>query len=181
MPSNPLGPALLLLVALSGCGGGGGAGTAAGVKAVDPTAGVEDEAPAARKGQPGQAGKPAPKPVMKVDESMIPEPGAPLTRESYNYAGGRRDPFASVLETANTGPELADLDLVAVVYIDRAPTTSAAVLHDRINGKRYTVREGDRLGRMRIASIRPKDVTFTIDDYGTERQETLSLRKLEVK
>lgn len=178
MPSNPVGPALLMLVALSGCGGGGGAGTAAGVKAVDPTAGVEDATPAPKKAQPG---KPAPKPIMKVDESMIPEPGAPLTRESYNYAGGRRDPFASVLETANAGPELPDLDLVAVVYIDRAPATSAAVLHDRVNGKRYTVREGDRLGRMRIASIRPKDVTFTIDDYGTERQETLSLRKLEVK
>jgi len=53
------------------------------------------------------------------------------------------------------------------------------VLRDRLTGKKYTVREGDRLGRMRIASIRPKDVTFTIDDYGTERQETLSIRKPE--
>jgi hypothetical protein len=48
-----------------------------------------------------------------------------------------------------------------------------------VSGKRYAVREGERLGRMRIASIRPKDVTFSIDDYGTERQETLSLRKQE--
>jgi hypothetical protein len=180
VPSSPLGPVVLLVVALAGCGGGGG-GTAAGVKAVDPTAGVEDETAAAKKAQPG---KPAPKPVAapKIDESMIPEqPGAPLARESYSYTGGRRDPFASVLETANAGPELPDLTLVAIVYIERAPATSAAVLRDKISGKRYTVREGDHLGRMRIASIRPKDVTFTIDDYGTERQETVTLRKLEVK
>lgn len=178
MRNSALGPALLLLAALTGCGGGGAAGTAAGAKAVDPTAGVEDVTSAAKK---GQAAKPAPKPAPKIDESMIPEPGMPLARESYSYTGGRRDPFLSVLETANSGPELPDLDLVTIVYVERAPATSAAVLHDRISGKRYTVREGDRLGRMRIASIRPKDVTFTIDDYGTERQETLTLRKLEVK
>lgn len=177
MPSSPLGPAALLIVALAGCGGGAAA-PGAGAKAVDPTAGVEDAATAATKGQPV---KPAPKPVRKIDESMIPEPGTPLSRETYSYTGGRRDPFVSVLETANAGPELPDLDLAAVIYVERAPATSAAVLHDRITGKRYTVREGDRLGRMRIASIRPKDVTFLIDDYGTERQETLSLRKLEVK
>jgi hypothetical protein len=30
-----------------------------------------------------------------------------------------------------------------------------------------------------VAQIRPKDVVFTIEDFGFERQETLSLRKQE--
>ena len=68
---------------------------------------------------------------------------------------------------------------MGIWYQERAPSASVAVLRDRLTGKRYTVREGERLGRMRIASIRVKDVTFTIDDYGTERQETLSIRKPE--
>jgi hypothetical protein len=117
----------------------------------------------------------------KIDESLIPEPGAPISRENYVYSGGRRDPFISILGTANMGPELPDLNLVAIVYTESSPAGSVAVLHDKITGKRYTVREGDRLGRMRISSIRPKDVTFTIDDFGTAREETLSLRKQEVK
>ena len=116
---------------------------------------------------------------MKVDESLIPEPGAPIVRETYAYSGGSRDPFASVLEGGTEGPELADLDLVGVYYQERNPQGSVAVLRDRLNGKRYNVREGERLGRMRVSDIRQKDVTFTIDDYGTERQQTLTIRKQE--
>ena len=33
----------------------------------------------------------------------------------------------------------------------------------------------------RLVQIRPRDVVFTIDDFGFERQETLSLRKQEVE
>jgi len=110
---------------------------------------------------------------------LLPEPGAPISRETYSYTGGARDPFESALDLTGTGPEFPDLDLVGIWYQERAPSASVAVLRDRLTGKRYTVREGERLGRMRIASIRVKDVTFTIDDYGTERQETLSIRKPE--
>jgi hypothetical protein len=163
---------VLVLALLSGCGGGDG--TRSGVAAVDPTAGIEDDAPA----KPAAA-KPAQKPALRIDESLIPEPGAPISRESYAYAGGSRDPFASVLDGASAGPELPDLDLVAIYYQDRAPTASVAVLRDRLSGKSYNVREGERLGRMHVTDIRQRDVTFTIDDYGTERQETLSLRKRE--
>lgn len=172
MATRSLAPALLLAL-LAGCGGGGAPAAAA----PDPAAAVEDGGAAKPAAGTAQA-KHTPGPA-KIDESMIPEPGAPITRESYSYSGASRDPFASVLEGGTAGPELADLDLVAVYYQDRAPQNSVAVLRDRLSGKRYTVREGERLGRMRIADIRQKDVTFTIDDYGTERQETLSLRKQE--
>ena len=52
-------------------------------------------------------------------------------------------------------------------------------MREKVSAKRYNLRPGDRIGRMRVATVRPKDVTFTIDDFGTERQETLSLRKQE--
>jgi hypothetical protein len=54
-----------------------------------------------------------------------------------------------------------------------------AVLREKIGGKRYNLRQGDRIGRIRVSGIRPKDVTFSIDDFGTERQQTVSLRKQE--
>lgn len=173
MATNRLLSAALLLVALAGCGGGGEEPAA---PAPDPAAGIDDEggAPAASR-TTGQGAAP----VRKIDESMIPPPGQPVTRETYSYSGGPRDPFLSVLEIANVGPEFPDLDLVGVMYQERNPSQSLAVLRDRLSARRYTVREGDRLGRMRIASIRRTDVTFSIDDYGTERQETLSIKKPE--
>ena len=172
MVTRALGPGALLLALLAGCGGGG---TKA--PAPDPAKAVEEE------GAPkGGAAAATAKPVqhqVKVDESLIPAPGAPIERETYAFNGGSRDPFASVLEGGTAGPELADLDLVGVVYVDRNPSSSIAVLRDRLSGKRYSVREGERLGRMRVSDILQKDVTFTIDDYGTERQQTLTLRKQE--
>jgi len=169
--TRALTPTILLLALCAGCGGGDEPAAAA----ADPTAGIEEgSAPATQ----AAAQAPAP-PTRRIDESMIPEPGAPISRETYSYTGGARDPFESALDLTGTGPEFPDLQLMAIYYQERAPSASVAVLRDRLNGKRYTVREGERLGRMRIASIRVKDVTFTIDDYGTERQETLSIRKPE--
>lgn len=171
MATRALGPALLLLALLSGCGGGDDAAA----PAADPAAGIEEGTAAVPAARPPAAGSAQ----MKVDPSLIPAPGEPIRRENYSYAGGSRDPFVSVLEGNTAGPELADLDLVGIMHNARTPAASVATLRDRLNGKSYNVREGDRLGRMRVIGIRPKDVTFTIDDYGTERQETLTLRKQE--
>jgi len=175
--TRSLGSATLLLAALAGCGGGG---ASPGNAPADPVAGLVDEAsgaPAAAKSTAPAA--PAGPQAPKIDPSLIPAPGAPLVRETYSYTGGNRDPFASVLEGTSIGPEVADLDLVAISYIERSPSTSVAVLRDRITGKRYNLREGERAGRARVSDIGPKDVTFTFDDYGTQRQVTLSLRKRE--
>ena len=174
MATRALAPGTLLLALLAGCGGGGNAATK---PAVDPAAAVEEGA--AAKPATAPAGQAAAPHRIKVDESQIPGPGTPIVRETYAFTGGSRDPFASVLEGGTAGPELADLDLVAVYYQERNPSGSVAVLRDRLNGKRYNVREGERLGRMRVSDIRQKDVTFTIDDYGTERQQTLTIRKQE--
>lgn len=172
--TRSFGGATLLLAALAACGGG--SSPAAGNATASAVAGLEDDAaPAAT---PAGKAAPAPRQRLKIDPALIPEPGAPLVRETYSYVGGSRDPFLSVLEGSNVGPELADLDLVVIIYQERTPSASVAVLRDRITGKRYTLREGDRAGRARMSDIGPKDVTFTFDDYGTQRQVTLSLRKV---
>ncbi len=102
-----------------------------------------------------------------------------VLRETFTYAGGARDPFASLITEDKVGPEFNDLLLVGV-YLDlRRAANSVAVLRDKTNQKRYKLRVGDRLGRLKVAQIRQADVVFTVEDIGFERQETLSLRKRE--
>jgi hypothetical protein len=103
-----------------------------------------------------------------------------VQRETFDYAGGTRDPFASLVSLKATGPSIDNLQLVAI-YESRSGgvTSSVAVLREKDSGKRYMLREGESLGRMQVARIKTKDVTFQIEDFGFERQETLSLRKQE--
>ena len=104
---------------------------------------------------------------------------APVTRETFAYGGGSRDPFMSLLDLESAGPELPDLQLVAVYQDLNYSSNSLAVLRDRTSGKRYKLRMGDELGRLKVAQIRQKDVVFIVEDFGFERQETLSLPKRE--
>jgi len=104
-----------------------------------------------------------------------------VLRETFTYAGGARDPFASLISEDKVGPEYSDLLLVGI-YLDlRRANNSLAVLRDKTNQKRYKLRVGDRLGRLKVAQIRQLDVVFTVEDIGFERQETLSLRKREAE
>ena len=110
-------------------------------------------------------------------------PGLPLEnqvqRETFAYSGGARDPFASLMNMKAVGPELGNLQLVAI-YLDlRVNDNSVAVLREKDSGKRYKLHPGDVLGRMQVVRIGAKDVVFRIEDFGYERQETLSLRKQE--
>ena len=102
-----------------------------------------------------------------------------VLRESFTYGGAPRDPFASLVKTARNGPELSDLQLVAIYEDLRYSGNSVAVLREKGGGKRHKLRAGDQLGRLRVTQVRAKDVVFTIQDFGYERQETLSLRKQE--
>jgi hypothetical protein len=161
--------AALLLLPLAGCGGGEEA-----VPAANPAAAIEEGGAPVRR-----AAAPSAPQGAQVDTTDIPEPGQPLVREVYTYSGGSRDPFASTLNRAGAGPEFADLMLVAVYFDTRSAAASVATVRDRVTGKRYNIRRGERLGRMRVVDVQAKDVTFAIDDYGTERRETLTLRKQE--
>jgi hypothetical protein len=104
-----------------------------------------------------------------------------VMRETFAYSGGTRDPFASLLNSSASGPEIADLDLVGVYQDLRGTGNSIVVLREKATAKRHKMRVGDQLGRARLVQIRPRDAVFTIRDFGFERQETLSLRKQEVE
>src|SRR5690606_9094413 len=102
-----------------------------------------------------------------------------ILRETFVYQGGPRDPFNSLIAGAATGPELADLLLVGVYENVESPSKSVVVLREKVGEKRHKMRVGDRIGRIRLAQIRPREAVFMIQDLGFERQETLSLRKQE--
>ena len=105
-----------------------------------------------------------------------------VMRETFAYAGGTRDPFASLITKDDSSIEIGNLDLVGV-YLDlKTPSNNVIVLREKgTDGKRHKMRVGDQLGRSRLVQIRARDAVFMIADFGYERQETLSLRKQEVE
>jgi hypothetical protein len=162
---------LCLALALAACGGGDEAPatdaptTAPAAPAVDAQTAQADSAEAARIAQ------------ARADSASVTGPMA--QRETFAYGGGSRDPFESLLDMATAGPELPDLMLVGI-YQDLAyNSNSVALLRDRTNDRRFKLRVGDQLGRLKVAQIRQKDVVFIVEDFGFERQETLSLTKRE--
>lgn len=111
-------------------------------------------------------------------------------REIFAYErAGRRDPFISLMTTSEIRPLLPDLRLVGIAY-DPTGRNSVAVLREDAQDQNrgptrgangtadiplYRVKEGQQLGRMRVARIGSKSVTFTIEEFGYSRQETLTL------
>jgi len=136
--------------------------------------------PAATPAQPATPAKPgaaAKSPAGKDTTKKAAE--APATavfnREVFSYDGaGRRDPFLSLLSTGELRPAFNDLKLVAVAY-DPTGRKSVAVMRDVSTKDQYRVKVGQTLGRMRVAQIHPKSVTFTIDEFGYSRQDVLTL------
>ncbi len=102
-----------------------------------------------------------------------------LTRETFSYSGGTRDPFASLFNLASAGPDIQDLQLVGIYLDPDHPGNSIALLRERSTGRPHKLRAGDQLGRARVTQIRRMDIVFTIEDFGFERQETIALPKRE--
>lgn len=130
--------------------------------------------PAANAAQPAGATKGA---ASKDTARKTAEAPATATfnREVFTYDGaGRRDPFLSLLSTGELRPAFNDLKLVAVAY-DPTGRKSVAVMRDVSSKDQYRVKVGQTLGRMRVAQIHPKSVTFTIDEFGYSRQDVLTL------
>lgn len=119
-----------------------------------------------------QTTRPAPPPAS----AAAPTPQEhTIYREVFEYdAAGRRDPFASLLATSDLRPLLIDLRLAAIAY-DPNGRNSVAVLRDLTSKEQYRVKVGQTLGRMRVAAIQPRSVTFTIQEFGLSRQETLTM------
>ena len=155
--------------------------------------GAATPVPAAHVAAPAPAPAPAPAAVAatKPDTASAPVQDAAwadsvrkakemeMSRETFAYSGAPRDPFNSLLNMAKSGPEVADLQLVGIYQNLRTPSASVAVFREKGDGKRHKLRAGDQLGRSRVMQIRDRDVVFVIEDFGFERQDTLSLRKQE--
>jgi len=129
--------------------------------------------------------KPAPparpdsaKPVAAKPDSTSAAPV--LVREQYSYEGGGRDPFLSLLKSGDIRPLLSDLRLVGIYYDGRYGARSVAVLRDVTNNKIYRVKPGQIVGRLKVTTIRPREIVFTVQEFGFERQESLQLAKQEV-
>jgi hypothetical protein len=101
----------------------------------------------------------------------------PLLREVYYWRGTARDPFRALFSVDQGGPELADLTLTSVIYQASDPSRSLAVFREIGNNDRHTVRQGDRIGRLYVATIAPDMATLTMNDFGTVRRQTYQLRR----
>ena len=134
---------------------------------------VEQQKPAAKP----VVQKTVERPVTKLDIAGIDTAGtAPvILRESYAFAkDGRRDPFVSLLTTNELRPTMSDLRLTGIVFAE-GEGRSVATLRDVATNASYRVTAGSALGRMRVSAIRQKVVLFTIDEFGTTRQDSLVL------
>ena len=97
-----------------------------------------------------------------------------IMREQYAYSkDGRRDPFFSLMSTNELRPTMSDLRLTGILF-DPAGH-SVATLRDIGTNQQYRVTTGSALGRLRVSSIRLKTIVFTIDEFGTNRQDSLVL------
>lgn len=98
-----------------------------------------------------------------------------IEREIFSYDGnGRRDPYKSLMTSSDVRPLLSDLRLTAVAF-DPDGNNSVAILRDSFSKQQYRIRVGQQLGRLRVAGIKQKSVQFTIEEFGFNRQETLTL------
>ncbi|HEY4130363.1 MAG TPA: hypothetical protein VGM50_07075 [Gemmatimonadaceae bacterium] len=145
---------------------------------------VDAPAPQAKKSSDAQtAAKPAAKAaaparpgtqltVAQKDTIVVPPT---IMREQYDYTrDGRRDPFVSLLTTNELRPTMSDLMLTAVL-LDHAGSRSVATLRDQTDNKQYRVTTGSALGRMRVTAIKNNTVIFTIEEFGSTRQDSLLL------
>ena len=99
---------------------------------------------------------------------------ASFMRESFRYdRSGRRDPFLSLMAYGELRPLITELRVTSIAFDPNGG--SVAILRDLGTKEQYRVRVGESLGRMRVARIAKKEITFTIEEFGYSRQETLAL------
>ena len=113
-------------------------------------------------------------PALAIAPEAAARPRLPaIMREVFDYsAEGRRDPFFSLLTTAELRPNVADLTLVGVLLDPRRPI---AVMREAGTNTQYRVTVGMMLGRMRVAEIKRRTVIFSIEEFGLNRLDSLML------
>jgi len=132
---------------------------------------VESPADTARHGVRATAAGAATRPSAEMDTAGK----VVLRREVFSYdQSGRRDPFVSLMTVGELRPMISDL-AISGILIDPTGRNSVAVLRDVTSREQYRVKVGQQLGRMRVARITQKAVTFTIEEFGFSRQQELAM------
>ena len=132
---------------------------------------VESPADTARHGVRATAAGSATRPTAEMDTAGK----VVLRREVFSYEqSGRRDPFVSLMTVGELRPMISDL-AISGILIDPTGRNSVAVLRDVTSREQYRVKVGQQLGRMRVARISQKTVTFTIEEFGFSRQQELAM------
>ena len=100
-----------------------------------------------------------------------------LRREVFAYEqSGRRDPFVSLMTVGELRPMISDLAITGIL-IDPTGRNSLAILRDVTSKEQYRVKVGQQIGRMRVARIAQRAVTFTIEEFGYSRQQELAMEE----
>jgi hypothetical protein len=127
---------------------------------------------------PPPVGGEIPEPLAEDTIQAVEASRIELSREVFAYRGGSRDPFRSLVESGlELRPFVEDLRLTSIIYDERYPERSVAVLQDMSQERRYNVRVDDEFGRLRVAAIRKYEVVLTIEEFGVPRQVVISLRR----
>jgi hypothetical protein len=134
------------------------------------------KAPATKTAAPAGTKTGQGRPALAVSPETAPRTRVPvIMREVFEYeGGGRRDPFFSLLTTAELRPTITDLKLVGILY-DESGRRPVAIMREFGTNTQYRVTTGMTLGRMRVTSIRRRAVIFTIEEFGLNRMDTLVL------
>ncbi len=104
-----------------------------------------------------------------------------FNREVFHYdPAGRRDPFVSLVRSSEIRPTLSDLRLTTIAF-DPLGRNSVAVLRDLGTKEQYRVKIGTTLGRMRVVRIEPRVVTFSLEEFGFSRHESLAIGDTTIK
>ena len=129
-------------------------------------------APAVAQTAPDTAAPAISAPRVPQGDSMIV-----YRREVFRYSGvGRPDPFRSLMGSADLGVRVEDLALRGVVY-HPDPSRSVAVLAREGAERPIRSRVGDRIGGIRVLTIRPNSIDVLVEEFGIARRETLQITK----
>ena len=101
-----------------------------------------------------------------------------IMREVFTYsARGRRDPMVSLMNSADIRPLISEIEVISILYSTTASRSLAVLRHLNAQPELiYRVKVGDALGRMRVTAIEPRNVVFTLDEFGFSRTERLPVK-----
>lgn len=113
--------------------------------------------------------------ARQAADSLVQAAEVEYRRETFSYPQRARNPFEPVNAGVQEGPRFQNLVLAGILY---SPSVgSVAVLVDRSTGRRFRVREGERIGQATVLNIRRSDVLFSVSGATQSRQETLQVEK----